>query len=143
MLKKETVSFINNLAKMASSFASAPGGAVIAAEAYGKKNYLSDFVARYGISAEHLIFVPSEEPLGAIMTRWLCGEGEGSRKDRWIARRFCWLLRRYAGEPKTVYVLGEDRAALDELSQGGGKVEDLLFAVYPEGTLCFMRGRGE
>lgn len=148
MLKNETVNYINNLAKMASSFASATGKSVIAAEAYGKKNYLSDFVARYGITAEHLVFVPSEESLGDIMKRWLCGEGKGRRKDRWIARWFCWLLGRYAGEPKTVYVLGEDRAVLAELSRTEGEgprymVQDLLFAVYREGTLCFMLGRSE
>ena len=147
MLKKETVNYINNLAKMASTFAAGTGKSVIAAEAYEKKNYLSDFVARYEIPAEHLALEPSEEALSEIMKRWLCGKGEASRKDRWIARRFCWLLDRYAGEPKTVYVLGEDRSVLAELSKTEGDgphymVEDLLFAVYKEGTLCFLLGHG-
>ena len=147
MLKKETVNYINNLAKMASTFAAGTGKSVIAAEAYEKKNYLSDFVARYQIPAEHLSLELSEESLSEIMKRWLCGKGEGSRKDRWIARRFAWLLERYAGEPKTVYVLGEDRSVLAELSKTEGEgpryvVEDLLFAVYKEGTLCFLLGRG-
>ena len=147
-MKNETVNYINNLAKLASTFASATGKSVIAVESYGKKNYLSDFVAQYNISAEHLVFAPSEESLSDIMKRWLCGEGKGSRKDRWISNRFCWLLNRYTGEPKTVYVLDEDRTVLSELShtEGDGPhyvLEDLLFAVYQEGTLCFMLGRSE
>ncbi len=147
MLKNETVNYINNLAKMASTFASGTGKSVIAVEAYEKKNYLSDFVARYQILAEHLALQPSEHALSDIMKRWLCGKEEGSRKDRWIARRFGCLLERYAGEPKTVYVLGENRSVLAELSKMDGEgpryvVEDLLFAVYKEGTLCFLLGHG-
>ena len=148
MLKTETVNYINNLAKMASSYASGHGRSVIAAEAYQKKNYLSDFAARYEIPGEELRLVPSEETLGDIMTRWLCGEGKSRAKDRWIARWFCWLLHRYAGEPKSVHVLGEDRSVLELLSKTEGDdaphyvVEDLLFAIYPEGTLCFMLGHG-
>lgn len=149
MLKPETVNYINNLARMASSFASGTGRSVIAAEAYGKKNYLSDFVARYEIPAEHLLLQPAAETLDEVMTRWLCGAGKPKGKDRWIARRFCWLLRRYLGEPKTLNVLGEDRSVLEQLSRSGSAdgasyvVEDLLFAAYPEGTLCFLLGRAE
>lgn len=149
MLKQETVNYINNLAKMASSFASGTGKSVIAAEAYEKKDYLSAFVARYQIPAENMLLVPAEETLSEIMTRWLCGGGKGRAKDRWIARQFCWLLHRYLGEPKRLHVLGEDRSVLALLSKTEGAdaphyvVEDLLFAVYKDGTLCFLLGRSE
>ena len=148
MLKNESVSYINSLAKMFSSFAAATGKSVIAVEAYGKKNYLSEFVNRYEISAEKLALLPTEETLGDVMKRWFCGEGRGRTKDRMLARVFNWQLRRGFGEPKAVFVLGEDRSVLEELrSTEEGlphyAVDDLLFAVYPEGTLCFLRGRSE
>ena len=78
MLKTESVNYINSLAKMLSSFASATGSSVIAAEAYGKKNYLTEFVSRYEIPAEKLALVPSEEKLSELLKRWFCGEGKSS-----------------------------------------------------------------
>lgn len=148
MLKPEAVNYINNMAKMFSSFASATGPSVIAVEAYGKKNYLAEFVSRYEITAEKLSLVPAAENLTEVLKRWFCGEGKGCTKDRLLARCFVWQLRRGFGEPKSVFVLGEDRSVLQELcsSEAGAPryaVEDLLFAVYQEGTLCFMRGRSE
>lgn len=146
MLKRETVSFINNLAKVSSSFASATGRSVIAAEAYEKKNYLSDFAQRYAIPAEGLQLTVSEETPEELVRKWLCGEGKGSWKDRTIAREFGRLLRKAVGEAKSVSVLGGDRSVLEQLSRTDGDgpryvVEDLFFAVYKEGTLCFLRGR--
>jgi len=148
MLKTESVNYINSLAKMLSSFASATGSSVIAAEAYGKKNYLTEFVSRYEIPAEKLALVPSEEKLSELLKRWFCGEGKSSGKDRLLARCFVWQLRRGFGEPKSVYVLGDDRSVLQDLSsvEDGAPhyaVEDLMFAVYPEGTLCFLLGHSE
>lgn len=148
MLKKESVHYINNLARMFSSFANATGSDVIAVEAYGKKNYLSEFVSRYEVSAEKLALVPTEEKLGDILRRWFCGEGKGCTKDRLLSRCFNWQLNRGFGEPKAVFTLGEDRSVLQELcsaEEGAPRytVDDLLFAVYREGTLCFLRGRGE
>lgn len=148
MLKNESVNYINSLAKMFSSFATATGKSMIAVEAYGKKNYLTEFVTRYGVSAEKLALVPTEKTLGEVMTRWFCGDGKGSGKDRLLARCFIWQLRRGFGEPKAVFVLGEDRSVLQELCSAEEglpryAVDDLLFAVYQEGTLCFLRGRGE
>lgn len=148
MLKNESVHYINSLAKMFSSFASATGKSVIAVEAYGKKNYLTDFVTRYGVSAEKLVLVPTEKTLREVLTVWFCGDGKGTAKDRLLARCFNWQLRRGFGEPKAVFVLGEDRSVLQELcsSEEGlprYALDDLLFAVYQEGTLCFLRGRGE
>ena len=48
----------------------------------------------------------------------------------------------------SVFVLGEDRSVLQELrsAEDGAPhyaVEDLLFAVYQEGTLCFLLGHSE
>ena len=148
MLKKESVQYINNLAKMFSSFASATGKSVIAVEAYGKKNYLTEFVTRYGVSAEKLALVPTEKTLREVLTVWFCGEGESKAKDRLLSRCFNWQLRRGFGEPKAVFVLGEDRSVLQELCSAEDGLpryvlEDLLFAVYQEGTLCFLCGRGE
>ena len=148
MLKAESVAYINNLAKMLSSFATGTGPSVIAAEAYGKKNYLSEFVSRYEIEAEKLALVPTEDALGEVLGRWFCGKGKGSAKDRLLARCFAWQLRRGFGEPKSVFVLGEDRSVLQELrsAEDGAPhyaVEDLLFAVYQEGTLCFLLGHSE
>ena len=148
MLKIESVNYINSLAKMLSSFASGNGKSVIAVEAYGKKNYLSEFVTRYEITPEKLALVPTEEKLGEVLRRWFCGEGKGSAKDRLLSRSFNWQLRRGFGEPKAVFVLGEDRSVLEELrstEEGLPRyaLDDLLFAVYQEGTLCFLLGRGE
>ena len=148
MLKPESVSYINNLAKMLSSFATATGHSVMAVEAYGKKNYLTEFVSRYGITAEKLALIPSEEELSEVLKRWFCGEGKGSAKDRLLARCFAWQLRRGFGEPKAVFVLGEDRSVLRELcslEEGLPRyaVDNLLFAVYQEGTLCFLLGHSD
>lgn len=148
MLKAESVTYINNLAKMLSSFATATGPSVIAVEDYGKKNYLSEFVARYEITAEKLAFIPTEESLSEALKRWFCGKGKGSAKDRLLARCFAWQLRRGFGEPKAVFVLGDDRSVLQELrstEEGLPRyaVDDLMFAVYQEGTLCFLLGRSE
>ncbi len=149
MIKSNAVSFVNNLARLASSSASGTGKSVMAVEAYDKKNYLRDFAGRYGVPAESLSFVVSGESLDDTLTRWLCGPGEARSRDRRLARQFCWLLRRLVGEPKSVQVLGEDRSVLALLSKTEGDdaphyvVEDLLFAAYPEGTLCFLLGRGE
>ena len=148
MLKNESVQYINSLAKMFSSFSTATGPSVLAVEAYGRKNYLTEFVTRYAVSAEKLALIPAEETLSDILKRWLCGEGKGRAKDRLLARVFNWQLRRGFGEPKAVFVLGEDRSVLEELrstEEGLPRyaVDDLLFAVYQEGTLCFLLGRSE
>ena len=148
MLKKESVQYINSLARTFSSFASGTGNSVIAAEAYGKKNYLTEFVNRYEVPAEKLTLVSTEKTLAEVLTQWFCGEGKGTAKDRLLARGFNWQLRRGFGEPKAVFVLGEDRSVLQELSSAEEglpryTVDDLLFAVYQEGTLCFLRGHGE
>ncbi len=148
MLKIESVNYINSLAKMFSSFASGTGKSMIAVEAYGKKNYLTEFVTRYEVSPEKLALVPAEEKLSEVLERWFCGEGKGRAKDRLLARCFNWQLRRGFGEPKAVFVLGEDRSVLEELrstEEGLPRyaLDDLLFAIYQEGTLCFLRGRSE
>ena len=149
MLKSNAVAFAGTLARMASFYASGTGQSVIAVEAYEKKNYLRDFSARYGVPAESLNFVPAEEKIGAVLSRWLCGTEKKRGRDGLIARQFTWLLGRLFGEPKAVHMLGEDRSLLELLSKTEGDdaphyaVEDLFFAVYPEGTLCFLLGHAE
>lgn len=146
MLKANVVAFTNNMTRMASYYAAGIGSGVIAAEAYDKKNYLRDFVTRYQIPAESLRLVPSDEALRDRLLLWL-GGGKPRGKDKLIARQLAWLLRVLLGEPTILHVLGEDRSALELLSDREGAsgerfaVEDLFFAVYKEGTLCFLLGK--
>ena len=146
MLQENTVSFINNLARIASGYSSAMGKSVLALEAYDKKNYLRDFTARYELPPDRLQLVPANQTDTEKLRQWLCGEGKGRLKDRMIAKQFCWMLHRGFGDARIIHVLGEDRSALELLSRQEGdgprfEVEDLFFAVYKEGTVCFLLGR--
>lgn len=146
MIKPETVRYLNNLANMASSYAGATGGSVMAVEAYGKKNYAREFAERYEFPLEKLVLTPTEEPLSSILGRWLRGEGKSSLKDRMLSRAFLRQLRRGMGEEKMTLIPGGEEDVLSQLSKTEGEdtpryiVDRLAFAVYEEGALCFMLG---
>lgn len=146
MIKPETVQYLNSLARMASNYAAATGSSLMAIEAYDKKNYARDFAERYEFPLEKLVLTPTEESLRSILRRWLCGEGKGRLKDRMLAGAFLRQLRRGMGEEKMTLVPGGDESVLARLSKTEGEdapryiVDELAFAVYQEGTLCFMLG---
>ncbi len=148
MLKNETVQYLNSLARLASANSSAAAGDVIALEAYEKKSYIADFAGRYQVPAELMELKPSEKTLEDYLRLWLCGEGKGRFKDRWLMKRFAWLLRRYLGEPRKLAEPVEDSELLARLSNTEGEglryvVKSLLFVTYKEGVLCLLRGHGE
>ncbi len=149
MFKEGSLSYIRNLANMASAYASGLGGAVIEADEFEAKNYLRDFAERYQIPPEMLRPVIAEHGVREQLRRWICGEGEGKgkAKDRFIAKVFGGLLRRTLGEEKELIELSGKEELLEKLGSAEGErpsctVQDLCFVRYKEGTLCLMLGRG-
>lgn len=146
MIKAETVQYLNSLARMASNYSGATGKSLMAIEAYDKKNYARDFAERYDFPLEKLVLTPTDEPLNAILRRWLCGTGKGSLKDRMITGAFLRQLRRGMKEEKMTLLPGGEENVLAQLSKTEGEdtpryiVDELAFAVYQEGALCFMLG---
>ena len=146
MIKPEIVRYLNNMANMISSYAGATGSSVMAIEAYDKKNYARDFAARYDFPLEKLVLTPTAEPLRAILARWLRGAGKGSLKDRMISSAFLRQLRRGVGTEKMTLIPGGDEDVLALLSKTEGEdtpryiVDELAFAIYEEGALCFLLG---
>ena len=147
MFKEGSLSYIRNLANMASAYASGLGGAVIEADEFEAKNFLRDFAERYQIPPEMLRPVIAEHGVREQLHRWICGEGKGKAKDRFIAKVFCGLLRRTLGDEKELIELSGKEELLEKLGSAEGErpactVQDLCFVRYKEGTLCLMLGRG-
>ena len=146
MIDSGTIAYIRGLVHLASSCAKGVAPSMITVEGFGQKRYARDFSERYDIPEEQLRFVQAEGSLVDWLDRWFrVGDGV----NRMIVNGLIRLLRRRIGDPKHLYILENEAEILPLFAdrkqrQGPFPVmEGLLFAVYKEGTLCFIRGREE
>lgn len=149
MINLETESYLRGLVRMASACAEGVGLSGITVETCSREGFEEEFSAAYKVPMEIVRTVPAEGTLLSILTAWLGGSApEISARDRRLTENLLWYIQRELGEPLELRVLEKEQECLDALSGCDGLgpfffMEDVLFAVYREGTVCFLMGNDE
>ena len=130
--------YLSGLTRMASSCAAGIGPSYVDADFFRREGFPVAFAARYGTELGHL--VPESDSLETVLGQWM--------GDRQVAERLMHWVRLSLGSPGQVY-RPADGDLVNRLDSAEDRcvpfffLEDLIFADFPEGIVCFLIGNDE